>query len=162
RTQLSEEEYTLLLAYASANLSGASNVFAGLPRLERHEMNDEAKERLLEWGKGDEQRSDAAGALECENTFGGFVDHGRAYRVSASADRLPPAPWVNVAANPQFGFLVGESGSGYTWSENSRENRLSPWKNDPVSDPSGEFALLADARRRKVWSLTPLPGSTRA
>ena len=29
--------------------------------------------------------------------------------------RLPPLPWVNVIANEQAGFLVTESGAGYTW-----------------------------------------------
>ena len=27
-----------------------------------------------------------------------------------------PAPWINVVANPAFGFQVSESGAGYTWS----------------------------------------------
>ncbi len=49
-----------------------------------------------------------------------------------------PAPWVNVIANPQFGTVVSESGSAYTWAENSHEFRLTPWYNDPVTDASGE------------------------
>ena len=34
---------------------------------------------------------------------------------------------------------------GHFWSENSRENTLTPWSNDPVTDPAGEvrFALGA-------------------
>ena len=35
-------------------------------------------------------------------------------------------PWVNVVANSNFGFLVSESGAGFTWSENSHENQLTP------------------------------------
>jgi cyclic beta-1,2-glucan synthetase len=65
-------------------------------------------------------------------------------------------PWVNVIANETFGFLVSESGAGYTWSRNSRENRLTPWYNDPVTDPYGEALYVRDEDARVFWS--PLPG----
>jgi cyclic beta-1,2-glucan synthetase len=68
-----------------------------------------------------------------------------------------PAPWVNVIANPYFGFLVSEAGSGYTWAENSGENRLTPWRNDPVADTPGEVLYLRDEEIGHVWSPTPLP-----
>ena len=58
-----------------------------------------------------------------------------------------------------FGFLVSESGSGYTWSENSRENRLTNWTNDPVSDPAGEVVYIRDAFSGEYWSATPEPSS---
>lgn len=34
--------------------------------------------------------------------------------------------------------MVSENGSGSVWAENSRENKLTPWSNDPVTDPPGE------------------------
>jgi cyclic beta-1,2-glucan synthetase len=68
-----------------------------------------------------------------------------------------PAPWINVIANPSFGFQVSESGSGYTWSLNSRENQLTPWSNDPVSDPSGETIYVRDEDTGELWSPTVLP-----
>ncbi len=68
-----------------------------------------------------------------------------------------PAPWVNVIANEQFGFLVSESGAGYTWAENSSENRLTPWRNDPVGDAPGEALYLRDEETAQVWSPLPLP-----
>ncbi len=71
--------------------------------------------------------------------------------------KLPPQPWVNVIANPQFGFLASETGAGYTWSQNSRENRLTPWYNDPVLDPHGEALYLRDEDDGAFWSLTPGP-----
>ena len=70
---------------------------------------------------------------------------------------LPPAPWVNVVANPSAGFIISESGSGYTWAGNSQSNRLTPWSNDPVSDPPGEVLYLRDEETGAVWSPTPLP-----
>ena len=76
---------------------------------------------------------------------------------STAYPRLAPAPWCNVVANPVFGFLVSESGSGYTWSGNSQTNRLTPWSNDPVSDPPGEVVYLRDEETGEIWCPTPLP-----
>src|SRR6185295_6440989 len=50
-----------------------------------------------------------------------------------------------------------ETGAGYTWSVNSRENRLTPWSNDAVSDPPGEALYLRDEDTGTVWTPTPLP-----
>src|SRR5208282_5190560 len=71
--------------------------------------------------------------------------------------RLPPAPWINVVANPSCGFLVSESGAGYTWAGNSQTNRLTPWNNDPVSDSPGEIVYLRDEATGDFWTPTPLP-----
>ena len=48
-------------------------------------------------------------------------------------------------------------GAGYTWSENSHDNRLTPWRNDPVSDPPGEAIFIRDEETGAFWSATPLP-----
>ena len=73
------------------------------------------------------------------------------------AGQWTPAPWINVIANPAFGFQVSESGSGYTWSLNSRENQLTPWSNDPVSDPPGETIYVRDEDSGELWGPTVLP-----
>ena len=64
-----------------------------------------------------------------------------------------------MIANPGFGTVVSASGSAFTWAENSRENRLTPFANDPVSDPTSEALFLRDEDGGDVWS--PLPGPTR-
>ena len=69
-----------------------------------------------------------------------------------------PAPWINVVANDRdFGFLISESGSGYTWSVNSRENRLTSWSNDSVTDPISEAIYIRDEETGEYWTPTPLP-----
>ena len=68
-----------------------------------------------------------------------------------------PAPWINVIANPSFGFQVGTDGGGYTWSVNSRENQITPWSNDPVSDRPGEAFYLRDKDTGDLWAPTALP-----
>ena len=92
-----------------------------------------------------------------DNGFGGFSPDGREYVIHLEEGEHTPAPWSNVLANPQFGALVTESGLGNTWSVNSGENRLTPWSNDPVSDPSGEVIYLRDEETARMWSPTPLP-----
>jgi cyclic beta-1,2-glucan synthetase len=94
------------------------------------------------------------------NGRGGFTSDGREYVVLASnrgGPDLPPAPWINVVANPACGFLISEAGSGYTWVGNSQQNRLTPWSNDPVSDPPGEAVYLRDEATGEFWTSTPLP-----
>ncbi|MDH4154218.1 MAG: hypothetical protein OEV01_10580, partial [Nitrospira sp.] len=95
--------------------------------------------------------------LEFFNGLGGFADDGREYVTILGEGLRTPRPWINVIANPSFGFLVSESGSGFTWSVNSHENQLTPWSNDPVSDPSGEVLYIRDDDSGEVWSPTALP-----
>jgi cyclic beta-1,2-glucan synthetase len=93
------------------------------------------------------------GELRFANGVGGFRPDGREYIVTGT----PPAPWTNVLANPHAGCLVTDSGLGYTWAGNSQANRLTPWHNDPVSDPPAEAVYLRDEETGQVWSPTPLP-----
>jgi cyclic beta-1,2-glucan synthetase len=95
--------------------------------------------------------------LTLANGSGGFADGGREYVVVLDGDAETPLPWVNVIANPGFGTVVSASGSAYTWAENSRENRLTPFANDPVGDPTGEALYLRDEDTGDVWSPTPAP-----
>jgi cyclic beta-1,2-glucan synthetase len=95
--------------------------------------------------------------LEFFNGLGGFGDGGREYVTILGEGQWTPAPWINVVANPSFGFLVSESGSGYTWSGNSRENRLTPWSNDAVTDPPGEALLVRDDETGEIWGPTSQP-----
>ncbi|OAT79879.1 glycosyl transferase family 36 [Desulfotomaculum copahuensis] len=89
------------------------------------------------------------------NGRGGFAPDGREYRMIIKNGSCPPAPWINVIANPQFGCLVSELGTGYTWWRNSRECKLTPWSNDPVLDPPGEVCYLRDEESGEVWTAAP-------
>ena len=95
--------------------------------------------------------------LEFFNGLGGFAAGGREYVTILGPGQSTPAPWINVIANPSFGFQTATEGSGYTWSANSRENQLTPWSNDPVSDPPGEAFYVRDDKTGEVWSPTALP-----
>ena len=95
--------------------------------------------------------------LEFFNGLGGFSDGGAEYVTILREGQWTPAPWINVLANSTFGCLVSESGAGYTWSGNSRQNQLTPWSNDPVSDPPGEAFFVRDEQTGEIWCPTPLP-----
>jgi cyclic beta-1,2-glucan synthetase len=92
-----------------------------------------------------------------DNGLGGFIDEGRAYEITLDGGVDTPMPWVNVIANPGFGTIVTSSGAAHTWSGNSRENRLTPFANDPVSDPTGEAMFVRDEETGESWSPTPGP-----
>jgi cyclic beta-1,2-glucan synthetase len=95
--------------------------------------------------------------LEFFNGLGGFDAGGREYVIALHGGASTPAPWINVVANPDFGFQVSAEGSGYTWSANSKENQLTPWSNDPVMDPPGEAFYLRDEASGELWSPTASP-----
>ncbi|MBN1594457.1 cyclic beta 1-2 glucan synthetase [candidate division FCPU426 bacterium] len=91
------------------------------------------------------------------NGLGGFTPDGKEYIVTTTANQMTPMPWSNVLANPEFGTVVSETGSAYTFSENAHEFRLTPWHNDPVCDSSGEAFYIRDEESGRFWSPTPFP-----
>src|SRR4030095_5434366 len=96
------------------------------------------------------------------NGFGGFARDGREYVIvidgtSRRGPILPPAPWANVLANPQFGCLVTEGGLGYTWAGNSQMYLITHCYNAQSSDPPGEVIYLRDEETGDFWTPTPLP-----
>jgi cellobiose phosphorylase len=108
------------------------------------------------------RRARSADGLMFWNGFGGFAPDGRDYVIrvecaSGIGPVVPPAPWMNVLSNPDFGCLVTEAGLGCTWAGNSQTNRLTPWSNDATSDPPSEVVYLRDEETGEIWTPTPLP-----
>jgi cyclic beta-1,2-glucan synthetase len=129
----------------AARLAQPVEIRPNLPRLERTLVDDSIPGPL------------AAPKLLFDNGLGGFSEDGREYVIRARPGRATPAPWCNVLANPEFGCLVSESSLGSTWSLNAGENRLTPWRNDPVFDTPSEALYLRDEETAAIWSPTPLP-----
>ena len=154
--QLSEEEAVLLYSVArvvvAANKGPLSSQLALAFKPEQHQPRKRRSTRRQEFVYHPPYEK-----VEFKNDFGGFADEGRSYSMTVRYDQLPPQPWVNIVANKNFGFLISESGGGYTWSDNSRENKLSPWKNDPVTDSPGEVIYIRDRDTGNYWCPTPHP-----
>jgi cyclic beta-1,2-glucan synthetase len=156
--QLSTEDRTLLLASARAVLlSRRGSLSDQVIRLER------PVEKVVPSPAppvSRPPRSEIPAArpeLEFFNGLGGFAQDGREYVTILGPGQSTPAPWLNVIANASFGFQVSESGSGYTWAGNSRENQLTPWSNDPVSDPVSEAIYIRDDESGDLWGPTAQP-----
>jgi cyclic beta-1,2-glucan synthetase len=92
-----------------------------------------------------------------DNGLGGFRPDGKEYQIYLPPGACTPAPWINVIANSEFGFTISEAGGGFTWAQNSGENRLTPWRNDPLLDLPAEAIYLRDEETGQVWSPTPQP-----
>ncbi|MEX2547052.1 MAG: glucoamylase family protein, partial [Chloroflexota bacterium] len=155
--QLSAEDRTLLQTAARAVLLSRRGSLADqVIRLERPER---IAPPAAPPGSRQTRSETAAPRPELEffNGLGGFADGGREYVAVLGPGQSTPAPWLNVIANASFGFQVSEAGSGYTWSGNSRENQLTPWSNDPVSDPVSEAIYVRDDDSGELWGPTAQP-----
>ena len=93
------------------------------------------------------------------NEYGGFSNDGKEYHIRVNKDNRLPTVWSHILANENFGTLVTESGGGFTWSKNSRLNRLTSWSNNQVVDNPSEIIYLQDKETLKTWSmcLNPMP-----
>jgi cyclic beta-1,2-glucan synthetase len=155
---------------ASAEDIAALESFAALVATEEAAEPFARRETDIEWEEPRAARAPAAPEavpasseeLQEFNGYGGFSADGTEYvvrfeRGDAGGLRLPPQPWINVIAREGIGFLASETGSIHTWSQNSREHRLTPWSNDPVLDPHGEAFYVRDEESGAFWSATPGP-----
>jgi cyclic beta-1,2-glucan synthetase len=122
------------------------------PTVQRRRRRRETPEAALQQ---DAERG--APALEFFNGLGGFAADGREYVVTLGDGHWTPAPWVNVIANPHFGFLASADGTGSTWSLNAQQNQITPWSNDPVSNAPAEAVYVRDEKTGDLWSANALP-----
>jgi cyclic beta-1,2-glucan synthetase len=159
--RMAEEERILLASVARVIIDGARGELSSqldLPYPEPQWHRDVAPAPAPPVLQAETSEIEAP-ALTFANGRGGFTDGGREYAIVLDGDQETPLPWVNVMANPGFGTVVSASGSAHTWAENSRENRLTPFANDPVTDPTTEALFVRDEDGGDVWS--PTPGPTR-
>lgn len=89
-----------------------------------------------------------------ENAYGRFTPDGAEYVVT---DPRTPRPWVNVIANARAGLVVSQTGSGFTWVDNSQLAVVTRWEQDLTRDASGRFLYVRDAETGEFWSLAPAP-----
>lgn len=83
---------------------------------------------------------------------GGFTKDG-----AFVLETVPQLPHSNIIAHNNFGTLITDSGGGYTWFQNSRENKLTEWRNDPVCDAPSESVIISDRLTGGDFSVSRLP-----
>ena len=172
---LSAEDLSLLQAAARIVLLGSRGTLTGQVDHVEHTVELPEPLRVPRRLRESKDPADSAAVrpppnLLFANGLGGFTPDGREYCIYPYTTNdqnpvqltLPPAPWINVIANPNCGCLVSESGIVCSWVGNSQQNRLTPWSNDPVTDPPGEVVYLRDEATGAVWTPTPRPLGTAA
>ena len=154
---ISAETRSLLQSVARAVLfSRRGSLFKQIQRLEESEAAGKPPPRRSPTNEAPKAMLPRL-ELEFFNGLGGFAAGGREYVTILGEGQWTPAPWLNVIANPSFGFQVSVEGGGYTWSINSQQNQLTPWSNDPVGDRPGEVIYLRDEDSGALWGPTALP-----
>lgn len=153
---MSTEDMNLLYASARVVFKGDEGTLA--KQIEAKKLNYPRapvvwKEDIKEYNTGEIKKLD----LNFNNTYGGFNESGNEYIINLCEGNTTPVPWINVIANENFGFQASESGTGYVWAENSRENKLTPWANDPTMDVPGEILYIRDEDTGEVWNITAQP-----
>ena len=154
---MSHETHALLLSVARVILVGGRGRLADqLDRVPDSHVSRRSATRPVASSSGLQIRHPPPG-LEFFNGLGGFAENGREYVTILGPGQTTPAPWINVIANPNFGFQASAEGGGYSWSVNSREHLLTPWSNDPVADRPGQAFFLRDLETGEIWCPTVLP-----
>jgi cyclic beta-1,2-glucan synthetase len=162
-TNIAQDDLNLIFAAARLVLNAEKGCIADQLNVEYKPYKALSLEtRKIEYHIDGEQAVIPPNDLVYQNNLGGFSQDGKEYIIYLKKGESTPLPWSNIIANRDFGFLVTESGSGYTWYKNSRENKLTPWSNDPIRDPAGEAIYIRDDMTGEYWTTTALPVRTNA
>lgn len=95
--------------------------------------------------------------LKYYNQYGGFSEDGSEYRIKQNIENPIPAIWSHVMSNEKFGTLVTNNMGGFTWSKNSRLNRITAWSNNSIDDEPSEIIYIKDKDLMESWSVGKLP-----
>lgn len=88
------------------------------------------------------------------NPYGHFSEDGREYIITTP---LTPRPWGNIISNGDYGMMISQTGSGYSWRGNAGQNRLTRSFQDLVKDNWGKYFYIRDVGRGTYWSATYKP-----
>ncbi len=89
-----------------------------------------------------------------ETKYGCFTEDGREYVITRPDT---PKPWANVICPGEYGTVITQAGTGYSWLTHATFNRLTRWEQDLVRDEWGKHLYCRDRRTSKLWSLAWQP-----
>ena len=93
-----------------------------------------------------------------KSPYGYFTADGREYVITRPDT---PRPWVNVISNGEYGTIETQTGSGFSWRDNSNLSRITRWDQDLIRDNWGKYIFLRDKDSGKYWSGTWKPCMTK-
>lgn len=88
------------------------------------------------------------------SSYGYFSADGKEYVITTP---FTPRPWGNVISNGDFGMMISQTGSGYSWRGNAGQNRLTRSFQDLVKDNWGKYFYIRDLESGQFWSPTYKP-----
>lgn len=89
-----------------------------------------------------------------ESRYGYFSADGKEYIITTP---ITPRPWGNVISNGDYGMMISQTGSGYSWRGNAGQNRITRSFQDLIKDNWGKYLYIRDLRRNTYWSATYKP-----
>ncbi len=89
-----------------------------------------------------------------ESAYGYFSEDGREYIITTP---LTPRPWGNVISNGDYGMMISQTGSGYSWRGNAGQNRITRSFQDLIKDNWGKYFYIRDLKRNIFWSAAYKP-----
>ncbi len=86
--------------------------------------------------------------------YGYFSDDGKEFIITTPKT---PRPWVNVISNGDYGLVISQTGSGYSWRTHAQLNRITRWEQDLIRDNWGKYIYIRDNANGKFWSASFKP-----
>ena len=115
-----------------------------MPRKSKERKKAEAKMLLKEDG----------GEKKFASKYGYFTADGREFVITRPDT---PSPWVNVISNGDYGVIETQTGSGFSWRDNSNLSRVTRWDQDLIRDNWGKYIYVRDRDNGDYWSGTWKP-----
>jgi len=85
-----------------------------------------------------------------ENKYGYFTENGKEYVIKTPKT---PKPWINVISNGDYGFVISNTGSGYSFRTHASLNRITRWNQDLIKDDFGKYIYVRDNKKEIFWSI---------
>jgi cellobiose phosphorylase len=92
-----------------------------------------------------------------DTACGSYSDEGLEYIITSPNT---PMPWVNVISNGDYGLVISQAGSSYSWPTHAGLNRINRCEQDLIRDRWGKFLYVRDRDNDEFWSLTYQPAGS--
>ncbi|HLD50427.1 MAG TPA: glycosyl transferase family 36 [bacterium] len=112
------------------------------------------KSKTIKTGRANASSSPKNEVKKFQSKYGYFTGDGREYVITRPDT---PRPWVNVICNGDYGLVETQTGSGFSWRDNSNLSRVTRWDQDLIRDSWGKYIYLRDKDSGKYWSATWKP-----